>query len=683
MALPHQKDTIFRKFCTQLLLILSIILFFLNVSSAGSNTLLDMSLEELMNLEVTSAAKSPTRLLKTPAAIHVITRDDIRRSGANSIPGLLKMVPGLHVAQLDSNRWAISARGFSGQFANKLLVMIDGRSVYTPIFSGTYWDVQDLVLAEIERIEVIRGPGASLWGANAVNGIINIITRSARETVGSQITTWAGTEERAGLSGMQGMAVGEKSYLRLTAKGFHRDDSHLNGIGADDEMTMGRVGFRWDYENNGFTGKTTGGYYQGQEGVNFNRVEYEDDFQNLSNFDTDLFGGHLLTSWSKALSHRSDLSFQFYFDYSSREEALYDESLNVLDAEFQHNYEFGPGHKFTWGGGVRLYSDDLTAHSNTRMEPSSDRYTLLNFFLQDEYPLLDNLTLTLGSKFEHNDFTGWEIQPSGRVLWETSETLSVWGAVSRAVRTPSRLDSGGEIVVALYPPGHPLNPTPNEAIPVPLPIVVTFRGSDEFEAEELTAYEMGMRSLVSDHTRIDLSLFYNRYKNLRTGSNLPPNLIFNQSLPVAVDQVSLANNNLEGNTYGFEASLEYQATDDWKLIGSYGYMEMDFDFGGQLEKFLNSFYARHQTSLQSRLNLPKDVELDVWLSYTDEIAVQDQPDIWDLGFRLGYQVSEQWYLELIGQNLLYSHKRQLTSEVISMVSSEIERGAYLRLTYQF
>lgn len=683
MASPHQKDTIFRKSCTQLLLILSIVLIFLNVSSAGSNTLLDMSLEELMNLEVTSAAKSPTRLLKTPAAIHVITRDDIRRSGANSIPGLLKMVPGLHVAQFDSNRWAISARGFNGQFANKLLVMIDGRSVYTPIFSGTYWDVQDLVLAEIERIEVIRGPGASLWGANAVNGIINIITRSARETIGSQITTWAGTEQRAGVSGMQGMAVGENSYLRLTAKGFHRDESHLNGIGADDEMTMGRVGFRWDYENNGFTGKTTGGYYQGQEGVNFNRVEYEDGFQNLSNFDTDLFGGYLLTSWSKTLSHRSDLSFQFYFDYSSREEALYDESLNALDAEFQHNYEFGPGHKFTWGGGVRVYSDDLTAHSNTRMEPSSDRYTLLNFFLQDEYPLLDNLTLTLGSKFEHNDFTGWEIQPSGRMLWETSETLSVWGAVSRAVRTPSRLDSDGEIVVALYPPGHPLNPTPNATIPVPLPIVVTFRGSDEFEAEELTAYEMGIRSLVTDHTRIDLSLFYNRYKNLRTGSNLPPTFIFDQNVPVGIDQVSFANNNLEGNTCGFEASLEYQATDDWKLIGSYGYMEMDFDFGGQLEKFLNSFYARHQASLQSRLNLPKDVELDIWLSYTDEIAVQGQPDIWDLGFRLGYQVSKQWYLELIGQNLLYSHKRQLTSEVISMVSTEIERGAYLRLTYQF
>lgn len=642
----------------------------------------DLPLEELMNLKVTSASKNPSLLLTTPAAIHVITQEDIRRSGANSIPALLKMVPGMHVARLDSNRWGISARGFNGQFANKLLVMIDGRSLYTPIFSGVYWDVQDLVLSEIDRIEVIRGPGASLWGANAVNGIINIISKPAEETLGTKVTAWVGTEERAGLSAMQGAKIGPNSYFRFTAKGFVRDESHLNGTDAGDDMTMGRAGFRWDYTGSHYTGKTTGSFYQGREGANYDQVSHEGDFHHLFNDDTDMVGGHLLTNWSRQLSSISSLSFQLSFDYSSRKEALYDEDLQVLDLEFQHNYEPSPGHKLTWGGNLRTYFDDLTAHSNVFIDPASDRYSLFSLFFQDEYPLRKNLILTLGSKLEHTDFDGWEIQPSGRLLWKVSETMSVWGAISRAARTPSRLESDGEIVVALYPPGHALNPTPNANIPVPLPIVVTFRGSDEFESEELIAHELGMRTLVSENASIDISVFWNRYSNLRTGSNLSPNIVFDGALPVAIDQVSLANNNLEGDTYGFEASMEYQATESWKLIGAYSYMEMDFNFGGQLEEFLNSFYARHQASIQSRLNLPHNVESDIWLTYTDEIQVQNQPEIWDLTIRIGWQPTSKLGLELVGQNLLSDHKKQFSSELINIVSSEVERAVFLRLTYQ-
>ncbi len=659
---------------SRIFIILSLIFSF-GAPSVGAEGLMEMSLEELMTLQVTSAAKAPTSLLKTSTAIYVITQEDIRRSGANCIPELLKMVPGMNVAQLDANRWAVSARGFNGQFANKLLVMIDGRSVYTPFFSGVLWDVQDLVLAEIDRIEVIRGPGASLWGANAVNGIINIITRSAEETSGAEITTWIGTEERGGLSLMQSSEVGSNSYLRLTAKGFARDDSHLNGAGADDDMTMGRVGFRWDYVGNQFTGKTTGGVYRGRSGANYDLVNHIGDYHHLFNDNTDMVGGHLLTSWSRQLNTKSSFSFQFYFDYSHRKEALYDEELQVFDAEFQHNYEFSPGHKLTWGGNLRTYFDDTIAHSHFFIDPAKDRYDLYSAFIQDDYPLLDNLTLTLGSKFEHNDFTGWEIQPTGRLLWEVSDTVSLWGAISRAVRTPSRYESTGQIVVALFPPGHDLNPTS-------IPAIYNFKGDDSFKAEKLTAYELGLRSLLGESVSTDISIFYNNYDDLRTAAD-PESTVIVDDEGTYIELLGIANNDLEGVTYGFEAAMEWQVRDNWKLIGAYSYMEMDFDFSGQLEEFLNSFYARHQGSLQSRLNLPNNVETDFWLTYTDEIAVQEQPEIWDLSLRLGWQPTSQWQLDLVGQNLLHRHKKQLTSEVISMVSTEIERSVFLRMSYHF
>lgn len=640
-----------------------------------SGDLMEMSLEELLNVHVTTASKTPTSLLKTAAAVYVIDREDIQRSGANSIPELLKMVPGMHVAQLDSNRWAISARGFNGQFANKLLVMIDGRSVYTPFFSGVLWDVQDLILAEVDRIEVIRGPGAALWGANAVNGIINIITLSAEATTGTQLTSWVGTEERGGLSLMQGAEIDSHSYLRLTAKGFVRDGSQLNDVDADDDMTMSRVGFRWDYVGHAWTGKTTGSFYQGQEGANYDLVDHVPDYHHFMNADTDMVGGHLLTSWTRKFSHKSDIFLQFYFDASYREEVPYAEDLQVFDAEFQHNYAFSPDHKLTWGGNLRTYFDDTTAYSHVAIDPASDQFTLFSIFFQDDYPLRNNLTLTLGSKLEHNDFTGWEVQPNGRLLWEISDTVSLWGAVSRAVRTPSRYEATGQLVVELYPPGHELNPTA-------IPAIYNFKGSEHFKAEELTAYELGLRTLWDEKLSADFSVFYNDYNKLRTGTD-PTGTVIVDALGAYIELIGTANNALEGETYGFEAALEWQARDNWKLIGSYSFMEMEFDFAGELEEFLNSFYARHQASIQSRINFPHHLEFDSWLTYTDEIEIQQQPQLWDLTLRFAWQLSSQWQLELVGQNLLHDHKKQLTSEVISMVSSEIERGVFFRVTYQF
>ena len=646
------------------------------ISYAQVTNILELSLEELMDIEITSMAKAPTRLLDTPAAVFVITQEDIRHSGANNIPGLLKMVPGLEVIQLDSNRWAVSARGFNGQFANKLLVMIDGRSVYTPIFSGTFWDMQDLVLAEIDRIEVILGPGAALWGANAVNGIINILTMPVEKTLGTKVTAWGGTEEKAGVSAMFSREISDRNSLRITAKVSSRNDSLLNDSGAGDEMSMGRFGFRWDFNGDRITGNTTGSFYHGRQGTNFDRVGIEGDYHDLFNDDTDSTEGSLMTRWSSPLGSDATLSFQMYYSHTVRKEAFYDASVQVLDNEFQLIQPIGQDHTLTLGGNMRFYWDDMTAHSHTKMEPNKDQYNLYSLFIQDEYSLRPDLTLTLGGKFEHNDFTGWEIQPSTRLLWKASPSLSLWGAVSRAVRTPSRMDANGEIVIALYPPGHSLNPGP-------IPVMVTFRGDEGFESEELTAIEWGAKTLISDRANLSLSFFYNQYSDLRTGSNLDPEFIFSNGLPVGIDQTSLANNELEGDTYGMEALLEFQAAKDWKLIAGYSYINMDFEFGGELEEFLNSFYSTHKFSFQSRFKWSDTVRFNTWLTYTHDIDVQDQSGIFDLTLSLSWQPSPDWRFEIVGHNLLHDAKQQGQSEVISMVSTEIQRGGFIRVTYEF
>jgi len=646
------------------------------ISYAQVTNILELSLEELMDIEVTSMAKAPTRLLDTPAAVFVITQEDIRHSGANNIPGLLKMVPGLEVIQLDANRWAVSARGFNGQFANKLLVMIDGRSVYTPIFSGTFWDMQDLVLAEIDRIEVILGPGAALWGANAVNGIINILTMPVEKTLGTKVTAWGGTEEKAGVSAMFSREISDRNSLRITAKVSSRNDSLLNDSGAGDEMSMGRFGFRWDFNGDRITGNTTGSFYHGRQGTNFDRVGIEGDYHDLFNDDTDSTEGSLMTRWSSPLGSDATLSFQMYYSHTVRKEAFYDASVQVLDNEFQLIQPIGQDHTLTLGGNMRFYWDDMTAHSHTKMEPNKDQYNLYSLFIQDEYSLRPDLTLTLGGKFEHNDFTGWEIQPSTRLLWKASPSLSLWGAVSRAVRTPSRMDANGEIVIALYPPGHSLNPGP-------IPVMVTFRGDEGFESEELTAIEWGAKTLISDRANLSLSFFYNQYSDLRTGSNLDPEFIFSNGLPVGIDQTSLANNELEGDTYGMEALLEFQAAKDWKLIAGYSYINMDFEFGGELEEFLNSFYSTHKFSFQSRFKWSDTVRFNTWLTYTHDIDVQDQSGIFDLTLSLSWQPSPDWRFEIVGHNLLHDAKQQGQSEVISMVSTEIQRGGFIRVTYEF
>jgi len=405
--------------------------------------LTELSLEELMNIEITSVSKKAEKFSQAPAAIYVITSEDIKRSGATSLPELLRMVPGVEVARINSNAWAISVRGFNGRFANKLLVLIDGRSVYTPTFSGVFWDEQDLLLEDIERIEVIRGPGGTLWGANAVNGVINIITKKAKDTQGFFSTVTYGNIEKPTVGMRFGSKLGKDLYYRVYGKYFKRDSfEDIYGNDAGDEWEVGRGGFRADYSKGKDSFMVEGNVYKGETGENLNissRLYPKTD---------DLQGGNLLCRWARKFSEKSDISLQMYYDHVERsqeyqmpsvtgglQKETFKMKLQTYDLDFQHRFFLGDKNEIVWGTGVRLIKDKYQNTPHLAILPDSKWMHIYSGFVQDEIHLIpEKFSLILGSKFEHNSFTGFEYQPNLRLLYFPKKEHTIWAAISRAVR---------------------------------------------------------------------------------------------------------------------------------------------------------------------------------------------------------------------------------------------------------
>ncbi|MCK5229802.1 MAG: TonB-dependent receptor, partial [Desulfobulbaceae bacterium] len=416
----------------------------------------ELSLEELMNIEITSVSKKPEKLADAAAAVFVVTREDIRRSGVTSIPEALRMAPGINVARIDSNKWAVTSRGFNGRFANKLLVLIDGRSVYTPSFSGVHWEVIDIFLEDVDRIEVIRGPGATLWGANAVNGVINIITKHAADTQGGLIAMGAGTEER-GFGGVRyGTDMGETTYGRFYAKGFKRDEFVHNTTGDDagDDWDMLRGGFRLDsllYDRDSVT--VQGDIYQGNMNQTLHLPTVSGPFFNKIVEDkAEVEGWNLLTRWQHTLSPTSDFTLQVYYDRTNRDEFVYGEIRDTFDIDLQHQFAAYKRHEVIWGLGYRYTHDDFSDSEILRLDPDSRSDELFSAFVQDKITLMEDcLWLTIGSKFEHNDYTGYEIQPNARLFWAPHTDHKVWASVGRAVRTPSRMEDDIWFINTTFP----------------------------------------------------------------------------------------------------------------------------------------------------------------------------------------------------------------------------------------
>ena len=652
--------------------------------------LTELSLEELMNIEITSVSKKPERLADAAAAIFVITQEDIRRSGVTCIPEALRMVPGINVARIDSNKWAITSRGFNGRFANKLLVLIDGRSVYAPSFSGVYWEVQDTLMEDVDRIEVIRGQGATLWGANAVNGVINIITKSAADTQGGLVAMGAGTEER-GFGGVRyGIAMGEATYGRFYAKGFKRDEFvHTTGDDAGDDWDMLRGGFRVDSLLYGRDPVTVqGDIYQGDINQTLNLATLSDPYSQIFEDKGEVEGWNLLTRWQHTLSPTSDFTLQAYYDRTDREDAVYGEIRDTFDIDLQHQFAAGERHEVIWGLGYRYIHDDISAGISNLdtlvLDPDSSSDELFSAFVQDKITLMEDcLWLTIGSKFEHNDYTGYEIQPNARLFWAPHTDHKLWASVGRAVRTPSRAENGVNLLndVFLIPTFAP-PPYPEEVA-----VAITVKGNRDYESEELLAYELGYRFVPANTLSLDMSVFYNDYDNLRSSE-----LETRADQGAYIEQPLQFYNNLKGKTYGLELAAVWQAADwwQWDMAYSYLWIDIDADFEGGDKQHNDG--PQHQVSLRSAVNLSKDLDLDLWLRYVDDVKAinsrnregsRTEIDSYlTLDIRLAWRPYDKVEIALVGQNLLDDEHPEFMQESFTM-PTEVERGVYGKVTWQF
>lgn len=647
----------------------------LAVSATGQVAAVDLtqfSIEELMNVEIFSAAKKSQKLLDTPAAAFVITREDIRRSGATHIPDVLRMVPGVEVAQISASEWAISIRGFNNRFAGNLLVLIDGRSVYTPLFSGVYWGAQDVLLEDVESIEVVRGPGGALWGANAVNGVINIRTRQARDTQGALATVLEGNQEHSAAF-RYGGRLGENGHYRVYGKGFRRD-ALRNGEGerAHDAWDQVQGGFRADWSLSSRDDLTLqGDFYDGQPDQTLTIASLTPPSAPIVEDSVDLHGGNLLLRWKRSLGTDSEWILQSYYDSNERRETDLDQRINTFDIEFQHRFPWGDRQDITWGLGYRSIQDDLDGSFTVSFDPASRRTQLFSAFVQNEIRLLDDVFLTLGSKLEHNDYTGFEIQPTARLLWKVDPQQSVWGAVSRAVRTPSRSDSDIRINVAGIP-GTP-------------PTLLSIFGNQDLDSEELVAFELGYRSEPKRNLSLDITAFYNRYDQLTNveGSArfeptpLPPHLLLARTL----------GNFSEADTYGLEVALAWQPLDHWRLNAGYAWINIDAQNSNSTRNVVRAAIQyegkdpAHQFTLRSQWDLTGNLDVDLALYYVDDLPALNIPSYTRLDLRLGWRPRKDLELSLVGQNLLDDRHLEFTG--FDLVGSEIPRSVYGKIVWQW
>lgn len=634
--------------------------------------LTELSLEDLLNVdvEVTSVSKRSQSLSSSAAAIYVLTGEDIRRSGARSIPEALRMVPGLNVARVNGSTWAISSRGFNGQFANKLLVLIDGRSVYSPAFSGVWWDVQDVLLEDVDRIEVIRGPGAALWGANAVNGVINIITKPASETQGAFVEVGAGTEERGFTSLRYGGPLGETGHYRAYAKYFDRaglDDSRDTGI--EDDWHQGRVGFRTDWSLTDKDSLTIQGdaYRLHADGPS-SLVIPTPPFVSQGNIDTNAEGQNLLARWTRILSPDSDFSLQAYYDNADRTLRFAREREGTADLDYQHHLKLDSRNDLMFGGGWRRVDSTLEGSPGLVVDPEHETKSVFSAFVQDEIELSkDRLNLILGAKYEHNDFTGSEVQPSARLVWTPDPKHSIWSAVSRAVRTPSLVERNVSVDVAVIP-----GPGSNTILRV--------NGNPGFESEELTAYELGYRVQPRDDLSFDLATFFNDYSKLSTFEPGTPFLEgANVIVPLAYD------NKLHGYTWGGELSTQWIVRPDWRLHAGYSLLVMNLTHDADSQDPISANHEKespqNQLNLRSSHDLSETTQLDLNAYYVDSLAGTAHSYI-RLDTRFGWRPRPGVDISFVVQGLFHDDAAEFGQSQFGG-QTDVETAAYVVASWKF
>ncbi len=599
-----------------------------------------LSLEELMDIKVTVVSKQPEKLAEAPSAVQVITQDDIRRSGAHSLPEVLRLASNLQVAQMDARQWAITARGMNMSTSNKLLVMVDGRSIYTPLYAGVFWDAQNLPLDNIERIEVVSGPGGTLWGANAVNGVINIVTKGAEYTLGGLVGADAGASIQDAADVRYGGKPGPRVFYRVN--GQRQDFNSTDTLGGGD----GKNG--WDF--------TQGGMRMDYLPNPVNRLTLMGNMSagNYATLNTTADGQYLIARWTRNDSSASDLALQAYFDREARDiPNQFGEDLKTYDFDFHHRLPMLWGHAFIWGGGYRIMQDEVTNSKVLAFLPAHKILQLFNGFIEDQITIFpERVKLTLGSKLEHNDYSGWEVMPSSRLAWTPDDRQTIWGAVSRAVRSPSRIDA------EFFVPAPPVPPL--------------LAGGPDFMAEILTAYEVGYRLKPRPNISLSLATFYNWYDDLRIleGSAANP-------------AVFVLTNGATGEVRGAELSGSVQATPWWRVHGGYTYLQEEFwtkpGHAAITQSSSQGNDPGHQFNVQTGMDLPGGFEVNAAARYVSELpnpvvpyyATFDLGVVWE---RRGLRIS------VYGQNLAEERHREFAN---GTNSQEIPRSATGRISWRF
>lgn len=642
-------------------------------TNAISSKLAQMSIEQLVDVEVVSINslfKKETRLDQAPAAAAIVSNDDIRRLGIRTIPEALRLVPGVDVAQIDSHEWAVSARGFDAQFANKLLILEDGRTIYGPAYGGVNWGMQDVVMEDLDRIEVIRGPGASLWGANAVNGVVNILSKSARDTQGWLISGDGGTEDRPEVVARYGGQFGTNLYYRVFGKYFNRDGLVTStGADANDEWNSIQGGTRMDWEPSDESKFTLeGNYYNDFVHENENVVVLTPPFVTNTNTLNHDYGGNVLGRWTRQFSESSELTLQTYYDHFKQEQVGTSETRDSFDVDGQYRFPIGTRNDIIAGFQYYVTLDDFPPNFFLTWTPPTRHDQLLSTFVQDEITLVpERWSLTLGSKFEHNDYTGFEAEPNVRLLWTPANNQTVWAAVSRAVRTPSRYETGARVNYSVF---EELDST----------IAINrLLGNADAESENLTAYELGYRIQPTKQLSFDLATYYNQYDDLL---RFVPGTSFMQG-PIEVFPQSIKNSG-SAETFGAELLAQWKAFDIWRLSASYSWLHVN------LHPDDRAFQGNPQQMVKatSYLDITPNLEFNSALYYMDQqtaeagLGTATIPAYVRLDLGLVWRPAKLLEVGVWGQNLLQDRHAEFPS-LKSSVQTEIPREFLAKLTLRF
>jgi iron complex outermembrane recepter protein len=610
------------------------------------DALADLSLEQLSNIVVTSVSRQQMQLSSAPTSIFVISSQDIRRAGATSIPEALRLAPNLQVARLDARNYAVTARGFNSAFENKLLMLIDGRSVYTPLFSGVFWDIQDVLMEDIDRIEVISGPGATIWGANAVNGVINVITRPAGETPGGLASFSASGREKTASFRYGGKLANGGDFRGYARYAGADETSQEDGTATRTGWRRRQAGFRTDWQDHARRYTFQGDAYNGE----------------LGQFGTDdirIAGANLTGRINSALADGSNVRLQAYWDHTERNQpGAFIERLDTLDLEFQHGFKTGATHDISWGAGYRVSWDRVENGPAFAFLPGSLRMHWANLFAQDEIALRQNLRLTLGLKLEHNNYTGLETLPTMRLAWTPGASQLIWTSLSRTVRSPSRIDRD------FFVPGRPV------IIGNQTQFLVA--GGPDFSSEVANVLELGYRAQPRPALSYSATAFYSDYDKLRTLEPRPTD-------------GSVFSNGARGTARGIEMWGTWHAARDWRM--SAGLVEQRIDTrlkAGSMDTSGSTGIATNDPQRYAMIRSSHDIsdrlQLDLTLRYVGKLPEPPVPSYHEMDLRVEWQARPDLDVALVGNNLLHASHAEFGN---APVRSAIERNVLLQVTYRF